>query len=111
MEDSLRDKTQAGTVHRTDRVRRVYADFPIYETDFTVAVCNTAAARAGRLPPAQNCVGRRLVIKDESGVAGTNPITLYPLGAQTIDGAASKAINTNYGSVTLRSTGTGWVTE
>lgn len=51
---------------------------------------------------------RLLIIKDESGTAGTNNITIDGNGAETIDGAGTYTINTNYGSVTLYSDGTVW---
>jgi hypothetical protein len=51
------------------------------------------------------CLGRRWTIKDESGSAGTYAITVSTEGAETIDGAATISINSNYGSVTLYSNG------
>ena len=53
---------------------------------------------------------RILIIKDESGTAGTNNITVDPAGIQTIDGASSATISTNYGSLRLYCTGTKWMT-
>lgn len=44
-------------------------------------------------------------IKDESGGAATNNITIDTEGAETIDGAVSLTINANYGSVQLYSNG------
>lgn len=78
-------------------------------TDLTVAanndyvgVTSTAAARTITLPAAASYgIGRVLVIKDESGAAGTNNITAQRAGSDTIDGATSKAISSNYGSLTL----------
>lgn len=45
-------------------------------------------------------------VKDESGNAGTNNITVATEGAETIDGAATSVISTDYGHVTLYSNGT-----
>ena len=108
---ALQDKTAAGGVARTDQIRLVYGDFSVRETDFTVGVRNTAAIRTGQLPSVKHTVGRRIRIQDESGNASVNKITLVPVGAQTIDGVATRDIDTNYGSVTLRSTPAGWVSE
>ncbi len=47
-------------------------------------------------------------IKDEGGNAGTNNITINRGGSDTIDGATTTVINTNYGSVTLYGFGTTW---
>lgn len=51
------------------------------------------------------------IIKDEGGVAATSNITVSPFGTEKIDGvAASKTINTNYGSLRLYTNGTNWFT-
>lgn len=49
--------------------------------------------------------GYLLTVKDESGSAGMNNITIDTEGSETIDGAALKVINTNYGVVNLYSNG------
>lgn len=71
-----------------------------------IAVTSTAAARTITLPLA-NVVpaGFQLTIKDESGAAGTNAITIARSNTDLIDGATSVSINTNYGSRTLYSDG------
>lgn len=45
------------------------------------------------------------VLKDESGAAGSNNITISRAGSDTIDGATSYVISTNYGKVALYSDG------
>lgn len=85
-------------------------------TDFTdtgisyyIGITNTAIARNVYLASASlvlSPIGRIIIVKDESGAAATNNITVWPNGADTIDGAASKAINTNYGWLMLISDGT-----
>lgn len=80
--------------------------------DFTAAnrfiyLVNTSAARNVQLPsPAANTI---IAIKDASGSAETNAITLVRSGSEQIDGlAASKALSTNWGSWTVTSDGTNW---
>lgn len=47
-------------------------------------------------------------IKDVTGSANTNNITVNTPGAETIDGAASDVINSNFASITYVSDGTNW---
>jgi hypothetical protein len=80
-------------------------------TDIFVGVTDTSAARTITLPLAAN--GLILIIKDESGGAATNNITIQPDASlpDVIDGAASKTINTNYGVIRMYAvSGTGWYT-
>ena len=61
------------------------------------------------LPLASNTPsGRVIIVKDESGGAAANNITIVPSGADTIDGAASYPITTNYGSATLYTDSVAW---
>jgi len=55
--------------------------------------------------------GRILIIKDSTGSAATNNITINPHASETIDGAASVVINVNWGEVQLQSDGTNWFTN
>lgn len=75
---------------------------------------NTAATRTITLPAASDVTaGRYFIIKDKTGSANTNNITVTPAGADTIDGvAASTTLNIAYGSLTLVSDGvSGWLTN
>ncbi len=54
--------------------------------------------------------GRVYTVKDESGAATTNNITVATEGSENIDGSATNVISTNYGSVTYYSDGTNWFT-
>jgi hypothetical protein len=78
--------------------------------DYIIGVTSTAAARTITLPTAVNVTGRVYIVKDESGGAATNNITVDCTGGQTINGAATNVINTNYGSVTVYSDGANWFT-
>lgn len=75
------------------------------------ACTSTAAARTLTISSVDIAKGSaanpwKFVVKDESGGAGTNNITIATEGAQTIDGAASIAITADYGSASLYSNGT-----
>ena len=60
------------------------------------------------LPTAQVRPGRIYTIKDESGAAATNNITVATEGSETIDGSATDVINVNYESKSYYSDGTNW---
>jgi len=75
--------------------------YQILVTDFYIGVTSTAAARTITVPAVGLLnSGMTFVIKDESGGAATNNITVAG-GGVNIDGAANYVINTNYGSVTI----------
>lgn len=88
--------------------REVSANYAMVKTDELVAVTSTAAARTITLPPASSMRERLVTIKDESGGAGTNNITIDGYGAETIDGSATKVISSNYGTASMYSTGMAW---
>ena len=81
--------------------------YSILATDHVIGVTSTAAPRTLTLPASGRVAGMTFVIKDESGGAATNNITVQGNGAN-IDGAASHVINTNYGFVALYWTGAIW---
>jgi hypothetical protein len=86
-----------------------------YTVDTTTAddiiLCNQSAGITITLPAAT--VGRTIVIKDISGNAQTNPITIAPaVGTTNIEGLnANKVLYTNYGAwtFTVGSAGNWWM--
>lgn len=77
--------------------------FLISLNDYTLAV-NVALPSSLVLPVAP--IGTVFIVKDSSGNASTNPITIS--ASSTIDGSPTATINTNYGSVTFIFNGTEW---
>lgn len=73
-----------------------------------IGVTSTASARTITLASASTNNGRMVIIKDESGGAGTNNITVDTEGSEVIDGAATKVINANYGVLRVYNDGTNW---
>ncbi len=77
--------------------RKATAGNTVTTDETIIGVTNTAAARTVTIQTAFFSEGKLLIIKDESGGAGTNNITIDTQGAETIDGAASVAITVNFG--------------
>jgi hypothetical protein len=80
------------------------ASYTILSTDSIVGV-NYGGACALPLPAV--AAGKYIIIKDESGAAITNNITITP-ATGTIDGASNIVLNISYGAYTLYSNGTNW---
>lgn len=83
---------------------------------YYIGVTSTAAARTinlvdgtGSSPIQLPTSGQVFIIKDQSGGAATNNITVTTQGGTvTIDGATTALINTNYGSLTFKFDGTNY---
>lgn len=85
--------------------RTITTNATVGATD-TIILCNQAGAIALTLPAATD--GRFLIIKDFSGTAGTNNITITRAGSDVIDGQTTYVINQNYASVTLVGSSGNW---
>jgi hypothetical protein len=83
----------------------------LVKTTEVIINVNTSAVRTITLPTAVGNSGKFYVIKDVTGLAGTNNITINTSGGQTIDGASSLVIGTNYGSVQVFSDGTNYYSQ
>lgn len=80
--------------------------------DYIIGIDNTAAPRTVTLPTASTTgaaanTGKIYIIKDQSGGAASNNITVQPTSG-TIDGVASIVIDANYGEVQVYSDGAAW---
>ena len=75
--------------------------YTVLITDHMVLV-NTSSARTINLPAAATAkAGAEVIIKDATGSAAANNITVDASGTETIDGALTKTISTNYDSLRL----------
>lgn len=74
-------------------------------------LCNRAGVITVTLETDTVEAGRRVHIADISGDASTNNITIDTESSETIDGATSQIISTDYGTLTLVSDGTNWFIE
>lgn len=78
-----------------------------------IGIRNAAVGWTINLPtPSVPLTGRRIVVKDESGVAAATNITVAVAGGGSlIQGAASVAISANYGRYTFYCDGAAWYIE
>ena len=81
--------------------------YAVTSSDLIIGIDTTSADITINLPAATNS-GRILIIKDEAGNASGHNITIDGSGAETIDGAATVTISTDYGYRVLYSDGTEW---
>jgi hypothetical protein len=93
----------AGTVCTN---RTVTTTTAMLATDTTIFCNQSAAMTVNLIAPV---VGQKLTIKDLSGTAASNNITVDAVGSTTIDGSLTFVLNNNYASVDLVSPdGTNW---
>lgn len=85
--------------------------YTVLANDVIIEVTSTAALRSITLPaPSTSNIGKFYIIKDSSGGAATNNITIISASG-TVDGAASVVISQNYGAVQVFSDGTSYFTQ
>ena len=79
--------------------------------EIILAITDTSSPRTIYLSHEDLTEGRIIIIKDESGNAGNNNISVYPeVSGILIDGEDHKVINSNYGVLRLYSNGNNWFT-
>ncbi len=78
----------------------------------TLLWVDTSTAKVIDLPTGASRAGRLLQIKDITGNANTNNITINPAGGETIDGLSPMLIDVDFAGVTLypKPAG-GWTTQ
>lgn len=85
--------------------------YTVLSTDYYIGITSTSSARTVTLPSTLVIKGQSFIIKDESGAAGTNNISIAVNGGtKTIDGLTSFPINTNFGSINVTYDGTNYFT-
>lgn len=79
--------------------------------DYLIGFTSLALPAAVSLPrPITVGSGKTFRVKDEIGGAGTTTITVVSQGEETIDGAATSTITTNYGFKGFYTDGANWFT-
>ncbi len=84
--------------------------YTILTTDYLVEVTSTAAARTITLPATGRVTGMMYIIKDTSGGAATNNITIERNTANIDGGTVNPVINANHGWIIVYWNGTQWST-
>jgi hypothetical protein len=80
--------------------------------DYLMGITSLSYAPTIGLPrPSLVGMGKTFIVKDEVGGAATTAITVRSAGEETIDGAATSTINTNYQSKEYYTDGTNWFTK
>jgi hypothetical protein len=86
--------------------RTIAASVSAAATDYVVLVNATAGAVTYTLPAASSSANRILIVQKID--ASTNAITIVRAGSDTINGATSQTISSQYGALMLQSNGTSW---
>ena len=75
----------------------------------SIILCDTQPrVFAVTLPDAATCTGQKFVIKDSTGYANTNNLTVNTTSSQTIDGATTYVLKRPYAWISVVSNGTSW---
>lgn len=93
----------------TTRVVAVDSAYTVEADDGTVLVDTSSTAVTVTLPTAVGQSGRIYTIKDATGNAETNNITIDGDGSETIDGAATHTLDQDWAAVTVQSDGANWL--
>lgn len=83
-------------------VTEVTTNYQVLATDFMIAVLDTTAPRTITLPLASEIpIGRQFIIKDETGGANVNAITVNATAPDNIDGGPGRLINASRGAIVV----------
>lgn len=88
-------------------IATIVASGTLTDAHYTVNCNATSGAIVVGLPGASSAAGRMYHVRKSDSSANT--VTLDAAGAETINGAATQAITTQYEVLTIQSDGTGWV--
>lgn len=84
-------------------------NYSVLSTDYIIGVDTLSTPITITLPSVSSTnAGRTLFIKDETGNGFTNNITILPASGELIDGDTSFIMQSDYGSITVYCTTTGW---
>lgn len=85
------------------------ANYTLATSDYLIGITSLALAPTIGLPrPSLVGTGKTFIVKDEAGGAGTTTITIRSAGEETIDGATTATLTTNYQAKQFYSNGSVW---
>jgi len=91
------------------RATLVSATYTVLSTDYIIGANSSGSSFGITLPSvASTTTGRVIIIKDETGFSTTNPIYISASSGETIDGDSIITIDSEYTSIGLYCTSTGW---
>ena len=100
--NTLNSSTLATPTPLRRRVREITASPTTLLSTDDVVLVNIAGLSSINLPdPSTIDTGKVITVKDSSGAALTNTISVFGFGGSTIDGAAQYDINDNYGDASF----------
>ena len=100
-------RTGGSPVFAPVAVKQITSSYLMKSTDFYVG-CSGSGIEVTLPVGASVTPGQSYVIKDESGNARVNNITVKTSDSKTIDGSATQVLAANFISVTFLWTGTEW---
>ena len=96
---------------RSQKIINSAVTYVVLDDDVIINITDTTAPRAVTLPaPGATNIGKFFVVKDTSGGASSNNITVAGISGN-IDGTANHIINSDYGSAVFYSDGTNYFTQ
>lgn len=93
------------------KLKSITAAYTALLNDFALGAKTSGGAFAVNLPKSSMAgMGKTYIIKDAQGSASVNNITITPNGTETIDGATTLLISTNFDAKYLITDGANWFT-
>jgi len=98
-DDGVVDTAESMDATSRTAVTVAMSPYTVLATDTILQTASTTGVIGLTLPAGVD--GKTYIVKDGSGSAGTNAVTITPDGAERIEGAATYVINSNYQAIEL----------
>lgn len=101
-------KVKQGNIVKMLPITETSTDYTVTDTDLIILVDDTSSTRTITINTDQHKQRRQLIIKDISGNAATNNISVVTQGSKTFDGETSIDIDIDYGALTIVGDSSNW---